>query len=525
MHCKKAARRVTLVGVILATAASLLMTTPASAQEMLEPFDENVVTLEFPHQESPRWLEAVEAVPTMLTWPVEPMAKVFERILHLEHHSTTTELDDEPKGLQPIPDRPPLIFELNELFLGKGSLKPGIETHHGAVWRPALWVFGQFRTAVQYFDRGAEPTVDWDNRLDLFAQLNLSGTERVLAGLRPLDEEVGGGRNFSGYDMKNGDGLDGWNGKLQTLFFEGDIGEIFPRLDPFDVKALDLGFSVGRMPLLAQQGLLINEDMIDAVTVTRNNLYGHGNINLRATGVYSWSGINRNSVVGRSNDYDPSSEMIAILTESDYFKRTINLDAAYVYGDPVFGEVFTVAASSIRRFHGFENTYNSSLHVLASFPDGPTTDYADQGELIFSQLSWTPHHTEDLVYLNTFWAIDQFTSPARGPLLGGPRGLAGILFAGVNLGRYSAPINVTTDNVVGADLGYQWFFGATREQLIWEVGGVMDTDGNERDTIGTAMRFQKAFGHHTVLVVDGFVTKREGQPVAQGARTELLIKF
>lgn len=70
--------------------------------------------------------------------------------------------------------------------------------------------------------------------------------------------------------------------------------------------------------------------------------------------------------------------MVAILTESDFAKRTVNLDAAYVYGDATFGNLFTVAASSIRRHYGHHNTYNTSLHLLASIPEGRTTPYADR---------------------------------------------------------------------------------------------------------------------------------------------------
>ena len=44
------------------------------------------------------------------------------------------------------------------------------------------------------------------------------------------------------------------------------------------------------------------DDRIDAVTVTRNTLYGHGNLNLRMTGVYAWDQISRNSpIAGNPN--------------------------------------------------------------------------------------------------------------------------------------------------------------------------------------------------------------------------------
>lgn len=485
---------------------------------------EDSMEVEFPEEEAPLWCELIEATPTMLSWPDEPLGKFFEHLLGTEHHHPETELSEEAIGPQPLPPRPPLLIEWNELFLGTGFLEQGIETRTGAIWRPAFWVFGESRTAMQYFDRGT-PATEWANRLDLFGQLNLSGTERILVGMRPLDEEVSGRRRFSGYEFNRGNSIDGLNGNLQTLFFEGDFGEVFPRLDPYDTRMLDYGFSVGRMPLLAQQGLLINEDMIDAATITRNTLSGLGNLNLRTTGVYAWRGINRNSPTGRANEFDPASRMVALLTESDFAKRTVNLDATYVYGGDGFGNLFAFGASSIRRHHGYHNTYNTSLHVLASFPQGGPTDFADQGELLFAQTSWTPHHTDDLIYLNGFWAIDQFTSPSRGPLMGSPLGQTGVLFGGVMLGQYGAPLAVRTDNLAGASLGYQLFFEGTRQQLIWEIGGAKETKGVSRGALGTALRYQKAIGQHSILVVDGFVAKHEGRRVSQGLRTEWRVKF
>ena len=313
--------------------------------------------------------------------------------------------------------------------------------------------------------------------------------------------------------------------KLQTLFFEGDVGELFPNVDPYDSRLLDVGFSIGRMPLLAQQGLLINEDMIDAATVTRNTLNGFGNLNFRATGVFSWRGVNRNGTQGQGNAYDPGSKMVALLTESDFAVRTINADVAYVYGDPQFGDLLTYGISSIRRIYGYHNTYNTSLHYLASYPMSRRTAFADQGSLLFAQTSWTPHHTEDLIYLNSFWAIDQFTSPARGPTMGVALGQTGILFSGVALGRYAAPINVTTNNIAGASLGYQMLFEHTRRQIIWEIGGVKETKGVSRGAIGTGLRYQKAVGQHLILILDGFTTKHESQRWSTGARWEVLMKF
>ena len=235
--------------------------------------------------------------------------------------------------------------------------------------------------------------------------------------------------------------------------------------------------------------------------------------------------INRNSPVGAGNQYDPGSQMLALLTETDFAGSTVNLDAAYVYSDDRFGSMFVVGGSAIRRISGYHNTYNISAHLLASLPDGDHTAHADQGELAFLQTSWTPHHTEDLVYLNGFWAIDQFTSATRGPLQGGPLGQTGIIFSAAGLGQSGAPIGVATNDTAGASLGYQLFFCETRAQMICEIGGFKNTKGEGDGVLGTAVRLQQAVGQHSIFIVDGFVTKEESQNIGQGARTELLIKF
>lgn len=469
----------------------------------------------------------LEAVPNLLTCPNEPLGNCFSRLLCSPRVRVPTCLDDYPLGLYPVPCRPPLLVECGEGFLSPGYLSHGIETCTGAVWRPAFWVFGEYRTAVQYADQGAgEPIAEWANRLDLFGQLNLSGTERLLVGLRPLDKEQFDRRVFSSYDFHDGDWIDGLNSQIQTLFFEGDFGELFPYLDPYDVRHLDIGFSAGRMPLLAQQGLLINEDRIDAVTLTRNTLFTNRDLNLRVTGVYSWGSIFRNSPdAGVPNEEDSNSQMVALLTESDFVRSTVNFDTVYIEGDPQHGDLVAFGLSGIQRWEGYFNTYNTSLHVLGSFPLGNETPFAQQGELLFAQTSWTPHHYEDLIYVNAFWAIDQFTSPARGPLMGGPLGQTGILFSSPGLGRVGAPIDVRTNDAVGGSLGYQFFFDDTRQQIIWELGGERETTGLNRGTIATALCYQRAVGQHWILVLEGFGGKQEAVDTSSGARAEMRAKF
>lgn len=485
-----------------------------------------------PEQEEDPAGHLIESFLEALSIPGGKLSHCLGELLHMEHDEPHTELTQYAIGLQPVPCRPPLVVELGEEFLGPGRLEQGICLPTGEIVRPALWVWGTFSTGVNYFDNGSPngPVVEWANRLDLFTQLNLSGTERVVLGLRPFDKELATSRRFGSYDFQNDQSIEGINDDIQTLFFEGDIGEMFPTLDWYDTKSLDIGFSVGRQPLSFQQGLLVNEDMIDALTVTRNTLYGNGNLNLRSTFVYAWDRMNRTQrdfgTPGTTvNLIDTESQMIGLFTESDFEKNMVNADVAYVWSDDGIHDLVAMGVSGVRRFHGHHNTYNSSLHFLASFPTNGETVIAGQGELLFSQFSFTPHHTNDLVYVNGFWAIDQFTSASRGPLQGGPLGQTGLLFAAAGLGRYGAPLSNTADNVVGASLGYQAFFDHTRQQVVFEVGARQDTDQVDQAAVAAGMRYQKALDQHWVFILDGFVAKREDRNVSQGVRTQMLLKF
>ena len=143
----------------------------------------------------------------------------------------------------------------------------------------------------------------------------------------------------------------------------------------------------------------------------------------------------------------------------------------------------------------------------------------------FGEISWTPPHTENLVYINSFWGIEEFASAARGPDAGGPLGRTGILFAAVGLGQYGAALGNRADDSVGAALGYQMFFDHTRKQLILEAGGRSSTDGEDEDIFAFGARYQQAMGQHTILQFDVFGGLPEEGDNTWGARMELQFKF
>ncbi len=418
--------------------------------------------------------------------------------------------DSIPLQTDHFPKRPRLLLEIGEDFLNSGHLSQGIRLPTGAVWRPALWVFGTYRSSVQSFDDGANENGEWAHRLDIFANLRLTGTERVLIGFRPADEFGGVGYNFdSGIDQG---WQDDFNGEIETLFFEGDLGELFPFLDDDDSRSFDIGFSVGRQDLFFQEGILIN-DNIDAVGLTRNSLRPPGTSNLRITGLFGWNRVHRNNVE------DPTARLLALLTEVDFPFSTIAVDAVYTIASDTTGDAFYGGVGAVQRIGRF----NTAFRVNASLPVSGSTMAVTRGAVFFSEISWSPHHTENLFYVDNFWAIGAYSPAAI--RLGGPLGRAGILFESAGMGRFRSPLSSRADDVVGGAIGHQMFFAHGRRQLIVELGGRKDTNGIGEAEAALGLRLQQAVGRRLVVRLDGFGAVREGRDEAFGGRVETLVKF
>jgi len=425
-----------------------------------------------------------------------------------------------PLQVESVPQRPKFLLELGNPYLGTGRIKPGFELPTGAVWQPSLILFGTLRTALQTFTDGPDERTEWANRLDLFGNLQLSGSERLVVGFRNLDRN---GR-FTSYVFEpelDEPFVDEFNANVQALYFEGDFGEIFPGLDPEDFGRADIGFSIGRQPLLFQEGMLIN-DSIDGFGITRNTLLPKNTSNFRMTFFVGLDNVDRNQLS------DDSATLLAVLTSTDVRRSTVDVDLAWVDGDELSGDLLALGVSAVQRL----GKTNSSFRILGSFAGGQETPFATDGVLLFSELSWTPAHGHDLAYVTTFVALDQYSPAASDPAVGGPLGRAGISFAAVGLGSYGAPLSSTARDVAGGAVGYQKFLGAdSRRQLIGEVGLRAGTGAGVGDAAALTLRYQAAYGRRMVLVLDAFGGTRQAvMPEASdatlwGGRVEFQLKF
>jgi hypothetical protein len=439
-----------------------------------------------------------------------------------------------PMDLAGSPERPPPLLEFGDRFLGTGNLQKGITLPTGEVISPNFWVFGTLRSAVQTFDTGAganSRTTEWANRLDIFGNLQFTPTERVLAGWRPVDYRAGNGAdNFSGYRFEPSPSkgfVPGFSATPTALFFEGEIGEMFPRLSDHDRKNLDYGFAVGRQPLTLQDGLLANSFEVDMVSVTRNSLRIPGGSTLRLSGFVAFNQIERPnySTPAVANTRDRGAVLYGLDAAADFPISTVECDLLYESSGNQ-GHAAYAGLGAVQRF----GKVNSTLRAVTSIAVDGNSGKVASGTLLLGQLSYTLPASDDLVYLDGYWGIDRFSSAVRDPTAGGPLGDVGILTAAVGLGSYGAPLGNQADHSVGGAIGYQMFFGERhRRQLILELGGRAPTQtpslARQQAAEGIGGRYQQAFGRRFVLVLDVFGARRDASGNSCGGRVELETKF
>lgn len=419
--------------------------------------------------------------------------------------------EDNPTKISPL-------LELGDPFLNNGNLKPGFKLPTGAVWQPRFWVYGNFRSAIQNYEiQNGNDVTEWANRLDLFGNLQLTGTERIVVGVQPLHDKQG----FAGYQWTNGnkDYVDSTNLDITTLFFEGDLAEVFPGFDPRDEKGLDIGFSVGRQNLRFQDGILIN-DRMDAIGFTKNSLrpsYAKWINNWRITALYSWNDISRDD-----NLEQDDAQLFGLFQAFDTMHGTQELDLVYAKGDPSDSDLLAWGISDITRIRG---NYSLTLRYNGSKALDKVTAQSEDGHLFFGELSWTPHHHIDVVYINTFYGLENFTSPARDETAGGPLGRTGVLFAARGLGSYPSPLSNRSDHAHGIAIGRQFIFDGASQHIILEAGYRGEREPENEASTGLAFQWQKSFAHRHILQFDTFASWTEGQSSSKGVRGEWQIKF
>lgn len=410
-----------------------------------------------------------------------------------------------------LPERAAPLIEVGGRFLDTGPIGEQWELFTGAFWQPRLWLIGNYRTALQFSDSGADSYHgEWVHQLNLGFNLQLSGTERLFLEINPLNQNS----QHTGIEFKPAE--KGWrthlDGNISSLFFEGDLGEVFPFLNSNDEGGGDVGFSVGRQRLTLQEGYLMN-DILDMVGVTQNSILIPGSSNFLITGFWAWSEVNR-----FNRDEDEDAMLFGVHARMDRPIATWDFDAiAIVDEDDV--PHYVAGLSAISRI----GHYGLALRALGSLVTDDH-DFADTGLLLAFQSNVTPNGSDDLLYLNGFWQIGEYTPGSLDNISPGPLAQTGILFAANAIGRIAPLLSGDVEKGFGAALGYEWLINRNTQTWL-ELGFRIFEEDQPYWQVGLVNRWQFATSDRSVFIVDAGVEKTDEEETAWLARAEWLIKF
>ncbi|MDZ7749280.1 MAG: hypothetical protein U5K43_11010 [Halofilum sp. (in: g-proteobacteria)] len=433
-------------------------------------------------------------------------------------------------------DAPRPLMELGYPMYSAGAIGAG----HNLIGRknlvrPQFLLFGDWRTAVgRNTDDGGEDFSRAATRLNLNANLNITGTERLFALFRPLEDDDG---NFTRHVFDrtdaNGQELDDvseveTSAEPVTLFFEGDMGRIWGGLSD-EYNDLELPFSVGRIPLFVQNGIWL-DDAFDgfAFALPALNSPALDISNMDIAFYAGFNEINTNAIPNSVRD----ASLFAVAAFIERRPAYWELDYGYVQDDGddgVDSSYHNVSVAWSRRFGAW---LSHSTRVIGNFgqdEDGAGNNTADGGLLLLENSLITSKPYTLVPYLNVFYGDG--TPQALAQTAGQALQNTGINFEEDAITGFPA-LDDTGRNAYGGALGIEYLFNLNR-QIVVEVAGLSrhGEDSDRDDEFAVGVRFQQPFAQQWIFRADAVV----GEKVPGGSgtvaedfssvRAELRVKF
>jgi hypothetical protein len=418
------------------------------------------------------------------------------------------------------PPRPPI--ELGRQQYTSGEYDPS-STVFGQLnpLLPGLAVYGDWRTAVAYNGNNGKDIAQIATRLNIDVDLKLTGTERIHAFFTPLQRNA----KFTRYEFGGGDG-DGnatfeFDGRPQTLFFEGDLGSIVSGFSGKEA-GFDLPFTVGLFPLFLQNGIWANDAILGgAVTIPAKNSAKLGLPNYDITFFAAGDDVDNAGLLGAGVKHQ--ANLFGATTFIDAFQGYIEAGYAVIQGtDQLEGQTTNFVTASYSRRYG--NILSNSTRLFANFGNGKN----DEGFAIISENSLITSSPNLIPYANFFVG---FGNPQ--PLVDGNG--AGILKnVGINFETDALTgypkLDDTASAAYGGALGLIYLFGPDLgQQLVFEVATVQpfeeDGIGAQHAQYGFGVRYQIALTRAWLLRADATYQLVEGGDDNFGVRLELRRKF
>ncbi|MFN7966845.1 MAG: hypothetical protein U0V87_14275 [Acidobacteriota bacterium] len=418
------------------------------------------------------------------------------------------------------------LLELGREMYAAGPLKPATSTLFGRKnpMNQQFIAHGDFQLGTGWNQVGDKDSSRLAARLNLDMDWRFTSTERIHAFARPLDKE---GRFLSyDYQNSNADFTRSFDGNLDALFFEGELGAMLQGWRDKPSK-FDLPFAVGFMPLLLQNGVWLEDAFTGlAFTIPARN---SRKLDISNADITFFVGLDRvSSRATIAKNQDPRVAGVAIFAEANQG-----------YWEIDYGYTEDVKSGPDRSYHNvglaftrrYGNWLSNSVRVIGNFgQEEPTAGVRTaDGALLLIENSFITHKPLTLVpYLNLFVGIDSPQSLARDPGAGGILKNTGLLFEG-NALTGLASMESSGNNTWGGAFGVEYLFGLDR-QLVVELAALQTSgDITERiakdDQYGLGIRYQMKLSHNMIVRFDGMYADRGIEDSLAGVRAEWRIKF
>lgn len=437
-------------------------------------------------------------------------------------------------GKRPVPRVVPPI-EIGREFYGPGEIGEGIALFGDKnLVYPQLILFGDSRTAIAYNKNDAEETGQVATRLNLFFNLQLTGTDRVLLFWRPLQD----GGLFTRYEFAGPDRDPRADPKFQAeetpdaLFYEGDLGAFIAGVSD-EYQGFDLPVAFGLMPLLFQNGVWLEDTFFGgAFTIPAQNSAALGITNYDITFFGGFSDITTDAFVDRRGVKD--DDQAAVLGVAGFFdvaEGYLELGYAYLFdknkqagGNQSYHNL--TAAFSKRYFGAVSNA--TRLIVNIGQDPGPGFAKTADGFILISENAFVTAQELTLIPYANFWiGKDAPQSVARDGGAGGILRNVGLSFESDNLTGFPT-LDPTGRDTFGGAIGVQYLF-ALDQQLVLEAAAVIPWDGSDGPAIDNeyalSARYQIPVTNQVIFRADAIYGLKESRPDVFGARFEVRVKF
>jgi hypothetical protein len=422
-----------------------------------------------------------------------------------------------------VPTQRPWL-ELGREFYGSGMFPPP-PGWFGPVnlAQPQFLVYGDFRTGVGYARNQIGDQRVWANRLNLDFDYRLTSTERFHAFMGPIDS----GARFTGVEFDNGRAVvvDEVDAELETVFFEGDMGQIVGGLNGVQ-HPFDLPFTVGLTPLLFQNGIWM-EDAVAGAAWT---------IPARNSPLLTWSNFDTTFFVAVDQINSPAfgldnnaADAFGTATFIEAYEGYLEGGYAYLDDTENLGRSYHNATLAFTRryYHRLSN----SVRWIGNFgQEGDRDLRTADGNLILIEnalVSATPYTV--VPYFNVWCGIGRTQSVARAAGSGGILRNTGINFETDGLTNFPT-LDATGFNTYGGAMGLNLLGSSFQDQWVVEFAA-LGAHGSEQVRVASdnqyaiGTRYQRPLNNRALIRTDLMYGWLLDERDIAGVRLEFRWKF